>query len=159
MSGVAHEIHDFDDSRMTMTMEQAATRLRQEVFTFKAQVADQSGLQEAVRTINNLATAQGKKGNPSLIDVKCLGCPKEFFGREEDFHQWSKMTVAFFAGMIKETEMLLQWSAEQATEITTTTAIDLEFLPPVTNVERGIRGVCAAADAHSSHGSHELSGE
>ena len=53
--------------------------------------------------------------------------------------------------------MMLEWSAEQATEITTT-AIGLEFLPTVTNVERGVQklGVCVAADAHSTHGSHEL---
>ena len=52
---------------------------------------------------------------------------------------------------------MLEWSAEQATEITTT-AIDMEFLPTVTNVERGVRkpGVRAAADAYSTHGSREL---
>ena len=48
--------------------------------------------------------------------------------------------------------MMLEWAAEQPTEITTT-AIDLEFLPTDTNEDRG---VCAAADAHSTHGSHEL---
>ena len=34
--------------------------------------------------------------------------------------------------------MMLEWTAEQATEITTT-AIDLEFLPTDTNVDRGVR--------------------
>ena len=38
------------------------------------------------------------------------------------------------------------------------TAIDLEFLPTDTNEEkRSVKPeVCAAADAHSIHGSHEL---
>ena len=35
---------------------------------------------------------------------------------------------------------MLEWSAEQATEFTTT-AIDLEFLPTLTNVERGVRNL------------------
>ena len=68
------------------------------------------------------------KDTPSLINVKGLGSPKEFTGREEDFPQWSKKTEAFFAGVIKASEMMLEWAAEQPTEITTT-AIDLEFLP------------------------------
>ena len=46
---------------MTMTMEQVVTQLQQEVFTLKVQVAGQSGLGDAVRVINNLAAAQGKK--------------------------------------------------------------------------------------------------
>ena len=55
--------------------------------------------------------------------------------------------------------MMLEWSVEQATEVTTT-AIDLEFLTTVTNVERAVRssktGVCVAADAYSTHGFHKL---
>ena len=89
--------------------------------------------------------------------MRGLGRPKEFSGKEKDFEQWSKKTEAFFAGVIKESEMMLEWAAEQATEITTT-AVDLEFLP--TRHECGQRsgkpGVRAAADAHSTHGSHEL---
>ena len=69
----------------------------------------------------NLATAQVRKDTPSLIDVRGL---EEFTGREEDFQQWPKKTEAFFAGVIKESKMMLEWSAEQPTEITTT-AIDL----------------------------------
>ena len=59
--------------------------------------------------------------------------------------------------MIKESEMMLEWSAEQATEITTT-AIDLEFLPTDTNEDRGVQNLefSVAAGAHSTHGSHEL---
>ena len=103
-------------------------------------MAAESGLADAVRAINNLATAQVRKDTPSLIDVKGLGRPKEFTGREEDFQPWSKKTEAFFAGVIKESEMMLEWAAEQPTEITTT-AIDLEFLPTDTNEDRGLEFV------------------
>ena len=76
-----------------------------------------------------------------VIDVKGLGRPKEFTGREKDFQQWSKKTEeAFFAGVIKESEMMLEWAAEQPTEITTT-AIDLEFLPTDTNEDRGLQNL------------------
>ena len=77
------------------------TQLQQELFTLRAQVAAKSGLADAVRAINNLVTPQVRKDSPSLIDVKGLGRPKEFTGREEDFQQWSKKTEAFFAGVIK----------------------------------------------------------
>ena len=77
---------------MSMTMEQVVTQLQQELFTLRAQVAAESGLADAVRAINNLATAQVRKDTPSLIYVQGLGRPKEFTGREEDFQQWSKKT-------------------------------------------------------------------
>ena len=54
--------------------------------------------------------------------------------------QWSKKTEAFFAGVIKESEMMLEWAAEQPTEIRTT-AIDLEFLPTDTNEDRGVQNL------------------
>ena len=52
---------------------------------------------------------------------------------------------------------MLEWAAEQRTEITTT-AIDLEFLPTGTNAEGGLQNLefCGAADAHSIDGAHEL---
>ena len=90
-----------------------------------------------------------------------FGRPNEFSGKEEDFQQWSKKTEALFAGVIKESEMMmLGWAAEQTTEITTE-LINREFLLTATNQERGVQnpGVCAAADAYSAHGSHELRGE
>ena len=91
------------------------TQLQQELLTLRVEVAAESGLADAVRAINSLATAQVRK------------------------------------------DMMLEWAAEQATEITTT-AVDLEFLPTDTNEDRGVQkpGVCVAADAHSTHGSHEL---
>ena len=45
-----------------------------------------------------------------------------------------------FAEVIKESEIMLERAAEQATEITTT-AIDLEFLPTDTNVDRGMQNL------------------
>ena len=125
---------------MSMTMEQVVTQLQQELFTLRAQVAAESGLADAVRAINNLVTAQVRKDTPSLIDVKGLGRSKEFSGKEEDFQQWSKKTEAFSAGVIKESELMLEWAAEQSTEITTT-AIDLEFLPTDTNEDRGVQNL------------------
>ena len=80
---------------MSMTMEQVVTQLQQELFTLRTQVAAESGLADAVRAINNLATAQIRKDTSSLIDVKGLGRPKDFTGREEDSQQ---KTEAFFAG-------------------------------------------------------------
>ena len=111
---------------MSMTMEQLVTQLPQEVFNLRAQVAAESALVDAVRAINNLATAQVR-----------LGHPKEFIGREEDVQQWSNKTEAFFAGVIKESDMMLEWAAEQPTKITTT-AIDLEFLPTDANEGTGV---------------------
>ena len=123
-----------------MTMEQVVTQLQQELFTLSARVAAESGLADAVRATNNLATAQVRKDTPRLIDVKGLGRPMEFSGKEEDFPLWPKKTEAFFAGVIKESEMMLEWAAEQATE-TTTTGIDLEFLPTDADVERGVQNL------------------
>ena len=125
---------------MSTTMEQVVTQLQQELFTLRAQVAAESGLADAVRAINNFATAQVRKDTPSLIDVKGLGRPKEFTGREEDFQQWSKKTEAFFAGVIKESGMMLEWAAEQTTEIATE-LINCEFLLTETNQERGVQNL------------------
>ena len=72
--------------------------------------------------------------------MKGLGRPKGFSGKEKDFQQWSMKMEAFFAGVIKGFEMMLEWSSEEATEITTT-AIGLEFLSTVTNVERGVQNL------------------
>ena len=66
-------------------MEQVVTQLQREIFTLRAQIADQSGRADAVRAINNLATIQGKKDTPSRIDVKSLGRPKEFLWQNRRF--------------------------------------------------------------------------
>ena len=62
---------------MSVTTEQVVTQLQHEEITLKAQVADQTGLADAVRAINNLATAQIRKDTPILIAVKGHGCPTE----------------------------------------------------------------------------------
>ena len=61
---------------MSMTMEEVVTHLQQELLTLRAQVASRVQMAEAVRAINNLATAQVRKDTPSLIDVNGLGRPK-----------------------------------------------------------------------------------
>ena len=96
-----------------MTIEQVVTQLQQEVITLKAQVADQTGLAEAVRAISNLATAQVRRDTVSLVDVKGLGRPKKFVGKEEFSPQCWKKTEAFLAGVIKESKIMSEWSAEQ----------------------------------------------
>ena len=53
-----------------MTMEQVVTQLQQELFTLRAQVAAEYGLADAVRALDNFATAQVRKDTPNLIDVK-----------------------------------------------------------------------------------------
>ena len=113
-----------------------STQLQQEVVNLRAQVSAEPGLADAVRAINNLATAQVRKDTPSLIDVKSIGRPKEFSDKEEHFQQWSKKTEASFAGAANESEMMLEWSAEQTTEITTE-LINSEFTPTATKQERG----------------------
>ena len=40
--------------------------------------------------------------------MKGLGRPKEYCCKEEDNQQWSKKTEAFFAGVVKESEMILE---------------------------------------------------
>ena len=111
-----------------------------DLFALRAQVASQVQIAAAAQAINNLATAQVGKDAPTLIDVKSLGRPKEFSGKEEDFQQWSNKTEAFFAGVIKESEVMLEWAAEQTTEITTE-LINREFLPTATNQERGVQNL------------------
>ena len=54
--------------------------------------------------------------------MKGLGRPKESCGKEEDFQQWSKKTETFLVG-VRESEMVLEWSVEQVTEITTQPSI------------------------------------
>ena len=73
----------FDDSGMSLTMEQVVTQLQQEILTLKANVADPTGTVEAVRAINEIARAQVRKESTSLIDVKGPGKPKEFIGKGE----------------------------------------------------------------------------
>ena len=145
---------------MSVTMEQVVTQLQQELFTLRAQVAAESGLADAVRAINNFSTAQVRKDTPSPIDVKGLGRPKEFSGREEDFQQWSKKMEAFFAGMIKESEMC--WSGllnrrRKSRQNSST----VSFLQTATNQERRVQNLeFRLQQMHTTlNGSRELRGE
>ena len=61
---------------MSMTMEQVVTQLQQELFTLRAQGATEFGLADAVRAINNLATALVWKGIHSLTDVQGSWSPE-----------------------------------------------------------------------------------
>ena len=58
-------------------------------------------------------------------------------------------------GVLMESEMMLEWSAEQATKITTT-AINLEFLPTGTSVERRVRNLKFVLHRCIQRCSHEL---
>ena len=124
---------------MTTTMEQMVIQLQQELFTLKAQVVARVQIASAAQA-RLLTTAQARKDAPSLINTNDSGCPKEFSGKEEDLQQWSKETKAFFAGVIKESEMMLEWAAEQTTEISTE-FIDPEFLPIMTNQKREVQNL------------------
>ena len=84
---------------MSTTMEQVVSQLQQELFSLRAQVAAQVQIAEAVRAINNLATAQVRKDTPSLIDVNGLGRPREFSGQEDDF-----------PAVVEEDGGILRWS-------------------------------------------------
>ena len=124
---------------MTTTMEQMVIQLQQELFTLEAQVAARVQIASAVQA-RLLTTAQARQDAPSLINTNDSGRPKEFSGKEEDFQQWARTTEAFFAGVIKESEMMLEWAAEQTKEISTE-FIDREFLPIMTNQERGVQNL------------------
>ena len=97
-------------------------------------------MSEAVHAADNLTTAQAHGDAPNPLDVKSQGRPKVVSGKEEDFQPWAKKMEAFFAGVIKESEMMLEWSAHQTMEITTT-AIDLQFLPTDSNEGRGVHNL------------------
>ena len=76
----------------------------------------------------------------SCINTNDAGRPKVFSGKEEDFQPWAKKMEAFFAEKIKESAMMLEWAADQTTEITTE-LINREFLPTTTNQERGVQNL------------------
>ena len=55
---------------MSMTWSTWSPNFKIKYSNLRAQVTAQSGLFEAVRAINNLATAHVRKETPSLIDMK-----------------------------------------------------------------------------------------
>ena len=139
-----------------MTMEQVVTQLQQGLFTLRAQVAAESGHADAVRAINNLATAQVRKDTPSLIGVKGFGRPEEFTGREEDFQQWSKKTETLFAGVIKESEMMLEWAAGQPTEISSSLPTDTKEDGGVQNLEFVLQQMHSTLMALTSYEANDI---
>ena len=86
---------------MTTTLEQAVSQIQQELLAIRAQLA--SRVHEDI---------------PNPIDVNSQGRPKEFSSKE-DFQQRSRELQTIFAGEIKESEMMLEWAADQMREITT----------------------------------------
>ena len=138
------------------TMEQVVSQMQQELLTIRAQIAPRVQMSEAVHAADILTAAQAHEDAPNLIDVNSQGRPKVFSGKEEDFQPWAKKMEAFFAGVIKESEMMLWWAADKTMEITTDSdrsrVLADEF-------ERGSRsapsGVHFAAHAYDACGSHE----
>ena len=61
-----------------------------------------------MRAISNLATAQVRKDTPSLIDVKGLGVRRSSLAVRRIPTVVQEKTEAFFAGVIKESEMMLK---------------------------------------------------
>ena len=123
---------------MTTTMEQMEIQLQQELFTLKAPVAARVQIAAAVQVVNNLTAAHVVRDAPSLINAKDLGRPGILWqGRGQ---HWSKETKALFAGVTKESEVMLEWAAEQTTEISTE-LIDREFRSNATDQEREARNL------------------
>ena len=87
---------------MTTTLEQAVSQIQQELLAIRAQLA-----------------SRVHEDTPNPIDVNSQGCPNQFSGKGEDFQQCSRELQTFLAGEIKESEMMLEWAADQMTEITT----------------------------------------
>ena len=76
--------------------------------------------------------------------------PKEFTSKEEDFQPWLKKTEAFFVSAIKESEIMLEWSAEQVTE-TTMEHEESELTPTTTNAKRCVPNVkCVLQQMHTA---------
>ena len=124
---------------MSMTMEQVATHIQQELFTLRAQVAAASGLADAVRATISRPLKFGKTLRVSSMR-KASVVRRSSLAERRIFQQWSKKTEAFVAGVIKESEMMLEWAAEQPTEISTE-FVDREFLPIMKNQERGVQNL------------------
>ena len=98
------------------------TQLQQEVFTLKAQVA---------RRIWTRGCSASYPQSRECPVSEGYSEPHRREGLRSSARIFAKKTEYFFAG-----EMMLEWAAEQGTEITRK-AVDLEFLPTVTNLERG----------------------
>ena len=80
------------------------------------------------------------RDTPSLIDVKASVVRRSSLADGRISDSGRRRRRQFFAGVIKESELMLGWAAEQPTEIMTT-AIGLEFLLTDTNEDRGVQNL------------------
>ena len=128
-----------EEHAWNLTREQVALQLQQELSLSKLKLLHESRLQQQYMQ-SLLNAAQVRKDAPSLTNANDMGRPKESSSEEEDFQGWSEDIEAFFAEVIKESEMMLEWASDQTTEITKT-AMDLEFLPTDTNEDRGVQNL------------------
>ena len=71
----------------------SAQLLQQELLLRSATVQGQGGFQESVPAINNLAFAPSWKEASNLVDVKGLGQPNEFSGKDGKWQQRSKKHI------------------------------------------------------------------
>ena len=127
---------------------------------WELKLAAESGVADAVRAINNLATAQVRRDTPSLIDVKGLGRPKEFSGREGGFSTVVEEDGGFLCRWDQGVWVDVgvgSWTNGWNHDDSYRSRVPAEWN------ECGQRSVkpevCVAADAHSTHGSHELWGK
>ena len=91
------------EGAMSMTMEQVVAQRQQEVFTLKAQVADQSGLTEAVRATNILANAPRSERHSDSHRFETPWSSERILWPRGGLSTVVEETEAFFAGVIKET--------------------------------------------------------
>ena len=119
----------------------------QHVVTLQPEVVDKTGLAE--QYVPSTISPQLKFGKTlQVLDVKGLGRPSEFTGNEEDVQQRSKKAEAFFAYVVKESEIMLEWSAEQVTE---NTMKEVGLVATSTNVDRGVPSLeCVLQHMHTS---------
>ena len=97
-----------------MTMEQVVTQLQQELFTLRAHVAAQSGLPVERSTISRQLKFGETLGDSSMLKASIV--PRNTKGKRRTCQHWWKRTEAFFAGVINESEMTLEWAVEQRTD-------------------------------------------
>ena len=125
---------------MSLTSEQVVTKPQQEDTTLKSPCcrSNWTGRSSACHQHSCCSISSERKSESH----RCEGL------RQAEGVHWQggrfspvlKKTEAFFAGAIKESEIMLVWSAEHVTE-TTVEHVELELTPTTTNVERCVPNV------------------
>ena len=106
---------------MTTTMEQMVIQLQQELSTLHSSSCCTSP--DCIGSTGKIADhSPSTERHSESHDVSGLG------------------RLTFFAGLIKESEMMLERASEQSTEISTE-LINRKFLPSATNQERGVQNL------------------